>query len=125
MYLFQLNLGQIGGEGLGPFGNLGSNNSPTAGIIGVTNIVSSIVGFMTIVAGIWFLFQMLFAGYTWMSAGGDTKKMQDSRDRIVHAFIGMVIVVGAWSLLAVVGQFFGYNSLINPTELINQLKIGN
>jgi hypothetical protein len=124
MKLLALDLGRIGGDkGLGPFGNIGANSDPTAGLRGITNIVSSLVGFMTVAAGIWFLFQMLFAGYEWMTAGGDTKKIGGSRDRIVHAFIGLVIVIGAWSLLAVVGQFFGYNTLVNPTEVINQLTI--
>lgn len=117
-------LGQIGGaEGLGPFGNIGASNDTTAGLRGMTNIVSSLVGFMTVAAGVWFLFQLLFAGYEWMTAGGDTKKIGGSRDRIVHAFIGLVIVIGAWSMLAVVGQFFGYNILIDPAEVIKQITI--
>ena len=124
MKIIALDLGQIGGDkGLGPFGNIGANSDSTAGLVGITNIISSVVGFMTIAAGVWFLFQLLFAGYEWMTAGGDTKRIGGSRDRIVHAFIGLVIVVGAWSMLAVVGQFFGYNILIDPGDIINQLTI--
>lgn len=111
-------LGTIGGAGLGPFGE-GSTGLPN-----ILDLVSSIVGFMTIAASIWFLFQILYAGYEWTSAGGDTKKVADARSRMTHAFMGMVIVVGAWSLLAVIGQFFGFNTLINPDEVIQQLQIG-
>lgn len=116
-------LGPIGGGGLGPFGTLGSSGDAKAGLVGLINTISSVVGFMTVVAGIWFLFQLLFAGYTFMSAGGDSKKIQESRDRIVHAFMGIVIVVGAWSLLAVVGQFFGFNTLVNPDEFLRTITI--
>ena len=124
MKIIALDLGQIGGDkGLGPFGNIGANSDSTAGLVGITNIISSVVGFMTIAAGVWFLFQLLFAGYEWMTAGGDTKRIGGSRDRIVHAFIGLVIVIAAWSLLAVVGQFFGYNILIDPGDVIKQLTI--
>ncbi|OGG29787.1 hypothetical protein A3A63_02445 [Candidatus Gottesmanbacteria bacterium RIFCSPLOWO2_01_FULL_46_9] len=124
MKIIALDLGQIGGDkGLGPFGNIGQNSDTTAGLTGITNIISSVVGFMTIAAGVWFLFQLLFAGYEWMTAGGDTKRIGGSRDRIVHAFIGLVIVIAAWSLLAVVGQFFGYNILIDPGDVIKQLTI--
>lgn len=108
-------LGTIGdgstGE-LGPFAGK-TLSTPLATLL---DYVSSIIGVMTIFASVWFLFQILYAGYEWISAGGDTKKIASSRDRITHAFIGLVIVVGSWSLLAVAGQFFGYNTLVDPTS---------
>lgn len=119
-------LGPIGGPtntGLGPFSNLGFSKDPTAAVAGILNGVSSLIGFLTIVAAIWFLFQILFAGYQWITAGGDPKHLQEARDRIVHAFIGIVIVIASWSLLAVVGQFFGFNSLVNPAEFIKNVTI--
>lgn len=108
-------LGTIGGggEGLGPFAGK-DLNEPLSTLL---DYVSSIIGIMTIFASIWFLFQILYAGYEWISAGGDTKKIADSRSRFTHAFMGLVIVVGAWSLLAVAGQFFGYNTLVDPDVL--------
>lgn len=118
-------LGPIGGPtntGLGPFSNL-FNSDKYAAAKDIVGGISSLIGFMTIVAAIWFLFQILFAGYQWITAGGEPKKLAEARDRIVHAFIGIVIVIAAWSLLAVVGQFFGFNSLVNPTDLINNLTI--
>lgn len=120
--LLAAGLGTIGstGDELGPFGGVEANANPLANIL---SLVSSVVGFMTISACIWFLFQILYAGYEWTSAGGDTKKIADARSRITHAFMGMVIVVGAWSLLAVVGQFFGFNTLIDSTTVMEQLQL--
>jgi hypothetical protein len=111
-------LGTIGGNSngeLGPFAGKSLSNPLTT----LLDYVSSIVGVMTIFASIWFLFNILYSGYEWISAGGDTKKVASARDRITHAFMGLVIVVGAWSLLAVAGQFFGYNTLISPNALDN------
>jgi hypothetical protein len=109
--VFAESLGTIGGGNageLGPFaGKTLSNPIDT-----LTGYVSNIVGMLTIFASIWFLFMLLFAGYEWISAGGDTKKVASARDRITHAFVGLVIVVGAWSLLAVAGQFFGFDTLM-------------
>lgn len=104
-------LGTIGGGSsgeLGPFAGKTLNNPLDA----ITGYVSSIVGMLTIFASIWFLFMLLFAGYEWISAGGDAKKIASARDRITHAFVGLVIVIGSWSLLAVTGQFFGYDTLL-------------
>jgi len=118
--LAQKNLGTIGGGGLGPFANGPGENF---GLTNIISVISKVIGILTIVASIWFMFQILFAGYEWITAGGDAKKLGEARDQIVHAFVGLVIVVGAWSLTAVTGQFFGYNTLISPSVFINNLQI--
>lgn len=115
-------LGTIGGVGLGPFGSINTGDR-MAGITGVINTISSVIGMLTVVASIWFMFMLLFAGYEWISAGGDQKKLSSAKDRITHAFTGLVIVVGAWSLVAVAGQFFGFNTLVDPATIINTLPI--
>lgn len=112
-----LPLGTIGGNDLGPFGNIGSSGNSAAGMTGITNMVSAIIGALTAVAAIWFLFMLLFSGYEWMSSGGDPKKLANARDHITHAFIGMVIIAGSWSLVAIVGQFLGFNTL-DPSIII-------
>jgi len=120
-------LGTIGGGGLGPFGALkfgGGQAGAVTALSKITSTVSAIVGFMTVAAGIWFLFELLFGGYEWISAGGDAKKLQAARERLTHGFMGLIIIIGAWSLLAVTGQFFGYDILItNPGALIQQMKL--
>ncbi len=115
-------LGTIGGPGLGPFGEKSFNNG-TGAIDAILRTVSAVVGMLTVVASIWFMFMLLFAGYEWISAGGDAKKLSSARDRITHAFTGLVIVVGSWSLVAVAGQFFGFNTLVDPSVIINTLPI--
>jgi len=110
-------LGQIGGEGLGPFGQ-----SAGDGLTGITNIVSSVIGIMTIAAGIWFLFQFVIGGFNWINSGGDKAKLQTSRDRLTNALIGLIVVVAGWSILALAGTFFNVDFTIsNPTDTLRQL----
>lgn len=116
-------IGTIGGGGLGPFGQK-TASSGTAALSQIAGLISGIIGFMTIAAGIWFMFEMLFAGYEWISAGGDAKKLEGARQRITHGFMGLLIVVGAWAILAITGQFLGYDILLtNPSQLIEQIKV--
>jgi len=121
MLLADENLGPITGTGLGPFGK--TIPSGTNAVSNVLDAISKIIGILTVFASIWFLLQILLAGYEWMSAGGDTKKIASARDRITHAFIGLIIVVGAWTLVAVTGQFLGFNTLVDPNTVI-KLKLG-
>ena len=116
-------LGTIGGSGLGPFGTI-SKTDPYAGATALVDTVSNIIGILTVSASIWFLLQILFGGYEWMSAGGDTKKIEGARSRITNSFIGIIIVVGSWSLLAVTGQFLGFDTLVNPKTFIDSVGLG-
>jgi len=114
-------LGKIGGEGLGPFG--GGFASGGEALAAITKIISSIIGIMTIAAGIWFIFQFLSGGISWITSGGEKGKLTEARDRITNAFVGLIIVVMGWAILALVGQFFGYNILINPEEVVGKLGL--
>lgn len=118
MHELALELGQIRGEGLGPFGS-----SPGYGITGITSIVSSIIGIMTIAAGIWFLFQFIIGGFNWINAGGDKAKLQTSKDRLTNAFVGLIIVVAGWAILALAGTFFNVDFTVSdPDSLLRNLS---
>jgi nitrate reductase NapE component len=117
-------LGPIRGKGLGTFGEIDFGKGGTLALQKVTGAISSIVGFMTIVGSIWFMFQLLFGGYEWISSAGDTKKLTTARQRIMNGFFGLTIIIAAWIILAVVGQFFGYDILVgDPGTIIRQLKL--
>lgn len=119
--------GAIGGDGLGPFGKLGDSISKSDGATGlkaVTSAISGIIGVMTIAAGIWFIFQVLTGGFYWITSAGDKTKLNEARDRIQNAAIGLIVVVAAWAILALAGQFLGYDIVISdPGKVIQQLKL--
>lgn len=60
-----------------------------------------IVGF--IIALIW----MVFAGYSFIFAGDDPKKVSSAWSRIYWGLIGLVIVVGSFAIIKLVENFFG------------------
>lgn len=110
-------LGKIEGEGLGPFAKTTSNPIQT-----ITSAISGIIGVLTVVASIWFIFQFLIGGINWISSGGDKNKLKEARDRITNALIGLIIVVAAWAILAIAGQFFGWTDILNPAGLIDKVR---
>lgn len=115
------NLGTIGGEGLGPFGKqqfIGQSS-----LEAVTRAISGIIGFMTVAAAIWFFFQLIIGGIGWMTAAGEKNKLNEARDRITNAFIGLIIVVAGWAILSLAGQFFGWDiTLSNTKTILDQIK---
>lgn len=127
VFAAEIDLGTIGGgKGLGPFGEIAGDlaSDNYLGLIKVTQAVSSVIGVMTIAAAIWFILIFLTGGFYWMTSSGDKAKLHEARERINNALIGLIIVVAGWSILALAGQFFGYDIVISdPKAIIDQLFI--
>lgn len=73
----------------------------------VGSIINVVLGFL----GILLLFYMLYAGFLWMTAGGDTKKVDTAMSIIKQAVIGLVIIVAAFAISS-----FVLGSLVNVSQ---------
>jgi len=74
-----------------------SNNYALGAIIG------SFVNIFLSVLGIIFVILMLYAGYTWMMAQDEEKKVTNAKDTIRRAIIGLIITVSVyaiWNIIA-------------------------
>ena len=112
---------RIGGDALGPFANIADG---IAGLKAITSIVSAIIGVMTVAAGIWFLFNFIIGGIQWISSGGDKHGLEQAQQRITNAFIGLLIVVAGWTILALASRFLGFDFLLShPEDVINALRL--
>ena len=73
-----------------------------AEVSGATTPLPTIVGRIINIAlgflGILLLAYILFAGYLWMTAGGEEKKVDQAKDMIKNAIIGLVIIVAAFAI---------------------------
>ncbi|MEK7592164.1 MAG: hypothetical protein AAB508_02085 [Patescibacteria group bacterium] len=122
-------LGSIGGDGLGAFGKIGAGigggvDGGTKALKAVTNSLSSIIGFMTITAGVWFIFQFTIGGFYWITSGGDKNKLHEARERITNAAIGLLIVIAGWAILSLASLFTGVDLIISrPDKIIEQLNV--
>jgi hypothetical protein len=85
------------------------NLSGFSNLGGILQVLLSLTFF---VAGIFMFFNIIIGGISWIGSGGDPKAMQSSRGRITNAIIGLVIVVSAYAVAAIVGQVFGI-SIVN------------
>jgi predicted permease len=60
----------------------------------IGNIINIALGFM----GIILLCIILWAGFLWMTAGGDSKKTETATALIKNAVIGLIIIVAAFAI---------------------------
>ncbi len=61
----------------------------------------AIKGFLSLM-GIIFIILIIYAGFTWMTAGGDEQKVSKSKNTIARAAIGLFIVLSAYLITALV-----------------------
>lgn len=70
---------------------------------GISIFISVILRTLIMGAGIYALINFVLAGYSFLSAGGDPKKIQDSWGKIWYSILGLMIAAGAFVIAAVVG----------------------
>lgn len=86
------------------------------------SFISSIVGAMTIIAGLFFIFYFVMGGLNWVTAGGEAGKVSKARDQMVQAVIGMVVIVISYGLIGVIGRFLGIDLLRPGAAIIDLVK---
>ena len=86
------------------------------GITGITAFISNVVKLITVIAGIFVLINLLLAGLQYISSQGDPKAVESAWSKIWMSLIGMVIIVAAFVLTAIISYIlFGDASFIlNP-----------
>lgn len=90
-----------------------SNYSSVSGG-GIGELIKMFIGILVVGAGLYALINFILAGYGFLSAGGDPKKVSDAGAKIWQSVIGLVVAAGALVLAAIFGRLiFGtdYNIL--------------
>jgi cytochrome bd-type quinol oxidase subunit 2 len=132
MSLFSL-LAQEGGKDLGGFQGFEgsytpeiiSGSDPSLGDSGlkITELISNVLGFFTITAGLAFLIYFAIGGLTWITAGGDKGKIDEAKSRMTGGAIGMIVIVSSYAIAWIVGTTLGID-LLNPAEELTKLGPG-
>lgn len=82
----QATLSTIGGK----LTDVGSQTLP--------ELIGSIINVFLGILGIIFVIYTVYAGYLWMTASGDTTKVDKSKKMLGQAVIGIVIIVAAYAI---------------------------
>jgi len=93
-------------QSLNRYGNL------TAG--GPTSFITNILRLLIVLAGVYGVFNLVLAGYAFMSAGDDPKKVAGAWAKIWQTLLGLAVSAGAFVLAAIFGKliFDDYGALL-------------
>ena len=84
---------------------LGSSPATGTGIVG--KLITNVVGLFFIFAFFLAFLYLIMGGIQWITGGGDKSQLEQARNKITNALIGLVIVAAAYAVFTLVGQFFG------------------
>ena len=84
--------------------------------VDTTGFLRSIIIFIIVLAGIFSFWQILLAGFSYITASGDKAKVEMAQLKITHALIGLVIIAISFVLSAIAGKilFNDPNFILNP-----------
>lgn len=104
-----------------PFGSIsapaGISNYASAPDTAIGQLLNTVLRTLIVGAGIYALFNLVLAGYAFMSAGDDAKKVAGAWAKITQTIIGLAIAAGSFVLAAIFGQLiFGKaDFILNPS----------
>lgn len=81
-------------------------------------IISTTIGVLTIIAVIFFVIQLILAGYSFMSAQGDKNKIEAARDRLTQGILGLTIVILAYGMGALIANLVGLENIFNLNTIL-------
>ncbi len=85
------------------------------------NTISQIIGLMTAVGALWFIFSLFTGALAWLTSGSDKQALDNAKKRITNSVIGLLLVVIAYGLIGAIGYFIGID-ILNLESLITALK---
>jgi len=114
------NLAQVVDERPNPFGSI----TPPEALEklapvergGLGQLLNVFINVLIVGAGIYSVINIILAGYAFMGASGDPKKVGEARAKIYQTFIGFSIVAGTFVLAAIFGIliFGNWDALLKP-----------
>lgn len=112
-----------GGEGAAVLGGVRmpqgviAYNNLSRGDIGIVNFISRLLRMLTVICGIWFMFNMIYAGILFITSSGDTAVFGKFKDSLFYSIIGLFVLAAAYMIAGLIGAiFFGDPGfIIRPT----------
>lgn len=102
------------------FGPLGTNQGDYS-ILTFANFLSTIIGVMTFIAVIWFVFTFIIGAIGIISSGGDKGALEAAKKKITNALIGLVVVILATVIINLIGYLLGIPEILQIQTLFYRL----
>ena len=80
---------------------------------GLFTLISNVIKLISVIAGLLLILQLITAGYAFISANADAKKIEAAWSKIWQSLVGLLIISSAFALAGLIERFTGLQ-IINP-----------
>lgn len=77
------------------------------GASSIFDIIGTLINVFLGLLGVIFLLLVLYAGFLWMTAGGDDKQVDKAKKMLINATVGLVIVLSAYAITTFIVNWIG------------------
>ena len=88
-------------------GNITIPQPTSVSITDVGKLISGLIGIAMLLAALAVFIYLIWGGFEWITSGGDKAGVENARNKITAALIGLVIVASAWAIMRLIEFFFG------------------
>lgn len=84
--------------------------------IGLLIFVSNIIKLISVVAGVWVLFNFITAGFTYITGNGDSSAYAKIGEKLALSATGLLLIVASYTIAGIIGLlvFGDATYIINP-----------
>lgn len=79
---------------------------PSGGLGTLEKILQVGLTLAIILALVLTIFFIIFSGIQWITSGGDKQKLQNARNRLTYAIVGLIVVLLAIFIIRLIGGLF-------------------
>lgn len=87
----------------GQWGDLGNLTIP--------GVVSGLIRLTLVIVALVFFAILIWGGARWITSKGDKTEVENARNQITNALIGLAIIFVAWAIIKLIEVLFGINIL--------------
>ncbi|MFH1840547.1 MAG: hypothetical protein ABH807_00075 [Candidatus Shapirobacteria bacterium] len=101
-----------------PFQNVAGQYGDVS--VGLVKFLNNIIRLLIVVGGLWAFINLILAGYGFLAAGEDQKKITAAWQKIWQSMLGVLFILGSFVLAAI----FGWILFGNPQALLTPIIYG-
>ena len=115
-----MNSNPIGSNIKNPLDTLNPNNNPYKDVGNLTLFLSNLLKLLTIGAGIFVMINFVLAGFNYIIANGDEKKLETANSMMINSVIGLAIIAASYVIAGIISYLiFG-----SPTTILKPVIYG-
>lgn len=96
---------------------LHGNINPKEGNFGLITLASNIIKLIMVVGGLFAFLNLIFAGLSFISSGGDPETIKKANSQIINSLVGLVVIAASFIIAAILGMllFGNWKFILTPT----------